>query len=148
MQGNIRRKQQAVRAGDFSQEEWMPPSASPVCSLRTLVACLGPRHQMIWRDLLDVYSPWIIFAAVRAHGHWWYCEWRCQPHQELFHSSGCESEGHNNPHCFSSVLMSKKKGLIKSKWVLQITLVAQLVSYRDLAFISFEEWKLLDRPSS
>lgn len=91
----------------------MPPSACSVCSLR-LVACLRPRYQVIWRGLRDLSSPWIIFCCCS-------CTWtpvvlwgECQPHQELFHSFGCETEGHKNPRCFSSVPIVKEKGWLKA----------------------------------
>lgn len=138
----------------LSQGEWRPPSASPVCSLRRIVACLRPRYQMIWNDLQDLSSPWIISAAVHVHGQQWYHQGRCQPHQELFQSSGWESEGCNNPHYnnYTSVPVVKEKGLIKSKCVLQINHWLHSWCHTDIWLlyhsISFEDWGLQDRPCS
>lgn len=98
----------------LSQGEWRPPSASPVCSLRTLVSCLRPGHQMIQRDLRDPVQPLGYFLLLFMHMGTGGTVSGDIKNIKLCYSSGCESGGHNHPHCFSQSRWLKRTAWLRA----------------------------------
>lgn len=113
MHVSIKGKQQAVIARDSFPRQ----GDAPICLFCLLPeTCCFPEAQIPgdMERLMRFVQPLDYFLLCS-------CTWtpvvlwgECQPHQELFHSFGCETEGHKNPHCFSSVPIVKEKGWLRA----------------------------------
>lgn len=117
IQVNIKIKQQVVVVGDSFL--WRMEGLICQSHLMSKRACYLPEAQ-IPDDMERLLRLGLLYVTVHPCWHQWYCEGSCQSYQEWLQSSGCDGEGHGSLHSSSSILMVKEKGLVRSRWVLQV----------------------------